>query len=48
MITKYHYMRFIMLGFEVDKPSKILIKTSNTIEYIESDIQNYEDYSKPS
>ena len=39
-------MGLIMLGFEVDKPSKILIKISNTIEYIESDIQNYEDYSK--
>ena len=27
-----------MLGFEVDKPSKILIKTSSAAEYIESNI----------
>ena len=33
------YMNFL-LDFEVDKPSKILIKTSNVAEYIESDIQN--------
>ena len=30
------------LGSKVDKPSKILIKISNAIEYIESDIQNTE------
>ena len=30
----------IMLWSEVDKPSKILIKTSTATEYIESDIQN--------
>ena len=29
-----------LLDFEVDKPSKILIKTSNVAEYIESDSQN--------
>ena len=31
-----------MLGSEVDKPSKILIKTLNAAKYIESDIQNIE------
>ena len=31
-----------LLGFEVDKPSEILIKTLNAREYIESDIQNIE------
>ena len=31
-----------LLGFEVDKPFKILIKTSNATEYIELDIQNIE------
>ena len=31
-----------LLCFEVDKPSKILIKTSNAAEYIESNIQNIE------
>ena len=31
-----------MLGFEVDKPSKILIKTSNAAQYIEFDTQNIE------
>ena len=29
-----------VLGFEVNKPSKILIKTLNVEEYIELDIQN--------
>ena len=29
---------FVLLGSEVDKPSKILIKTSNAVEYIELDI----------
>ena len=29
-----------ILCYEVDKPSKILIKISNVIEYIKSDIQN--------
>ena len=28
-----------MLDFEVDKPSKFCIKTSNAAEYIESDVQ---------
>ena len=28
------------LGFEVNKPSEILIKTSNEAEYIQSDVQN--------
>ena len=31
-----------MLGYEVDKPSKFLIKTLNATEYIESDIQKIE------
>ena len=30
----------MLLGSEVDKPSKILIKTSNAAKYIEPDIQN--------
>ena len=30
------------MGFEVDKLFKILIKTLNATEYIESDIQNIE------
>ena len=30
----------MMLASKVDKPSKILIKISNTAEYIESNIQN--------
>ena len=34
--------RWILLDFEVDKRSKFFIKTSNTIEYIESDVQNIE------
>ena len=34
------------LGFEVDKPSKILIKMSNAREYIESTIQNTEELRK--
>ena len=29
-----------MLRSKVDKPSKILINTSNLVEYIESDIKN--------
>ena len=32
----------ILLGSEVDKVFKILIKTSNASEYIKSDIQNIE------
>ena len=31
-----------MLGSTVDKLSEVLIKTSNEMEYIESDIQNIE------
>ena len=31
-----------MLGSEVNKPSKILIKISSAVEYIESEIQNIE------
>ena len=31
-----------LLGFEVDKAFKILIKTLNAVEYIESNIQNIE------
>ena len=30
------------MGSEVDELSKILIKTSNTAEFIESDVQNIE------
>ena len=30
------------MGSQVDKPSEILIKTSNTTEYIESNIHNIE------
>ena len=30
------------LGYEVDKPSKILIKTLNEVEYIKLDIENIE------
>ena len=32
----------LVLGFEVDKPSKFFIKTSNVAEYIEWNIQNIE------
>ena len=39
-----------MSGYDIDKPSKILIKTSSAAKYIKSDIQNIEtpriDYSK--
>ena len=31
-----------MLGSEVNKLSKISIKTSNVVEYFESDVQNIE------
>ena len=31
-----------LLGSQVDKPSKFLIKTSNAREYLKSDIQNIE------
>ena len=31
-----------VLGLEVDKPFKILIKTSSAVEYIKLDIQNSE------
>ena len=31
-----------MLGFEVDKPSKIVIKTLNAAQYIKFDTQNIE------
>ena len=30
----------LLLGFEVDKPSKFSIKISSAVEYFESDIQN--------
>ena len=33
-------LEYDLLSFEVNKPSKILIKTSNAKEYIDSDIQN--------
>ena len=35
-------LEYGLLSFEVNKPSKILIKTSNAAKYIESDIQNIE------
>ena len=31
-----------VMGFEVNKPSEFFLKTSNAMEYIESDIQNIE------
>ena len=36
-ILSCHCMKMVMVS-AVDKPLKILIKTSNTTEYIESDI----------
>ena len=33
---------FLLLGYDIDKLSKSLIKTSNAMEYIESDIENIE------
>ena len=30
----------LMMGFEVDQPSKISIKTLSAMEYIKSNIQN--------
>ena len=36
----YDYQMKRLMGYEVDKPSKFLTKTSNAAEYIESDIQN--------
>ena len=33
-------MKNILLGSMVDKPSKVLVKTSKILEYIESDTQN--------
>ena len=35
-------IKLVMMGFEVDKPSKIMIKTLYTKIYIISDIQNTE------
>ena len=32
----------LVMGSDVDKLSEILTKTSNTVEFIESDIQNIE------
>ena len=32
----------LILGFEVDKPSKFFIKTLNTMKYIELNIKNME------
>ena len=44
MATKHIYSTNLatnfLIGFEVDKPSKIFIKTSNVIEYVELDFQN--------
>ena len=40
-----NFMSFVLmnlLDFEIDKPSKIPIKTLNAMEYIESDRQNIE------
>ena len=36
----YHILKILLLGFEVDKLSKISTKKSNTTYYIELDIQN--------
>ena len=36
------HLKKIMMGSKVDKSSKILIKTSNVVEYIELDVQNIE------
>ena len=41
LYINFENMKFF-LGYEVDKLSKILIKTSNAAEYIESDVQNIE------
>ena len=38
----YKLALILLLGYEVGKPSKILIKISSTMDYIESDIQNFE------
>ena len=38
----YYSINVHMLVSEVDKPTKMLIKTSNAMEYIELDIQNTE------
>ena len=32
----------VVLGSKVNEPSKILIKTSNVVKYIKSDMQNSE------
>ena len=42
----YHFQTLLVLGSKVDKPSNFLIKTLNTEEYIESDIQKirYQEY----
>ena len=37
-----NHLRSIFLGSNVNKPSKILIKTLNTTKYIELDVQNIE------
>ena len=39
---RYLYYKTNLLGSDVDKLSEILIKTSNVVEFIESDIQNIE------
>ena len=41
MIVLPLFINFV-LGFKVNKPSKILIKTSSSIEYIKLDIQTIE------
>ena len=40
-LSPQHKMRDV-LGFEVNKPSKIFIKKSSTTKYIEMDIQKIE------
>ena len=42
MLTSLGPQMVGLLCFEVDKPSKILIKILNVVEYIESNIQNIE------
>ena len=39
-LQKLVFVMNSMLDFEVDKPSKFCIKTSNAAEYIESDVKN--------
>ena len=42
LINKKYLLKFL-LGFEVNEPSKILIKILNVEEFIESDIVKFEE-----